>query len=141
MTKQQPIQGFEFSDDTDTGVEPVSGNVDFKRIVDDEAFMNEPVTIVIHSSNDENQPGVVVLNVNGVNQPVIRGIPTIIKRKYLEVLIRMKETRYSQNTPNPSEPDRIQTVGRTAQVYPYEIMEDRNPRGRAWAEHVRAEPA
>jgi hypothetical protein len=141
MAKIPAMQGIEFSDDTEIGIEPVSVATDFKRLVEDEAFMNEPVTIEIHPSTDENQPPVVTLNVNGTNQPVIRGVPTTIKRKYLEVLIRMKETKYTQHTPNPMEPDRIQTVGRTAQVYPYQILEDANPKGRAWAAHIQAEAA
>jgi hypothetical protein len=122
-------------------IEPVTGNQDFKKLVDDEAFMNEVVTVHVHASANENDSPHVILNVNGTNQPVVRGVPTPMKRKYLEVLARMKETRYSQRVQNPSEPDRIETIPRTAQVYPFDLVEDKNPKGRAWLSHIMAEQA
>src|SRR5512147_2256507 len=95
MTSRSPVKGIELHDDQ-TVVDTVSGNVDFGKLAADEAFMNEHVTIMIHPTTDENQPNHVILNVNGVNQPVVRGVQTVVKRKYLEVLARMKETKYSQ---------------------------------------------
>ena len=76
--------------------------------------MNEPVTIMIHSTTDENQAPHVIVNCNGINQPIIRGVPTEVKRKYVEILARMKETRYTQITPNPAAPDVSEMKSRTA---------------------------
>jgi hypothetical protein len=76
-----------------------------------------------------------------MNQPIIRGVPTDVKRKYVEILARMKETRYSQHTNNPSAPDQIEMRARHGLSYPFDLVEDKNPRGRAWLNHVLAEPA
>lgn len=122
-------------------VETVGESVDFGQLAADEAFMNEMVTVYVHSTTDENQPTQFILNCNGVNQPVVRGINMDIKRKYVEILARMKETKYTQVTPNPAAPDVSELRARHGLVYPFDLIQDRNPRGRAWLSNVLAEPA
>lgn len=122
-------------------VETVSENVDFRTLASNEAFMNEIVTVLVHSSTNENEPPHIIVNCNGTNQPIVRGQPTRVRRKYIEILARMKETRYSQVTPNPAAPDVTQMNARHGLVYPFELVEDTNPRGRAWLSNVLAEPA
>lgn len=139
-TRKEAIPGIEIPD-TDPEIEPVSQSADFRKLAADEAFMNEVVTVHVHPSSNENEPPHVIVNCNGTNQPIIRGIPTKVKRKYVEILARMKETRYTQSTPNPAAPDEIKMTPRVGQVYPFEVLEDQNPRGRAWLNHVLAEPA
>lgn len=136
----QVIQGIELQS-SDATVDPVAGIQDFRALAAEEAFMNEPVVIRVAETTDENQPPHVMVNCNGVNQPLLRGVPTRVKRKYVEILARMKETKYRQSTPNPSEPDRIVMNERTALVYPFEVLEDANPKGRAWLNAVLADPA
>ena len=140
MATKQKIQGIEISDDAPT-IDTVSESKDFAALAASEAFMNEHVTIMVHSTTDENQPPQVIVNCNGMNQPIIRGYPTTIKRKYVEILARMKETKYSQVTRNPSAPDQIDLVARHGLSYPFDLVEDANPRGRAWLTNVMAEPA
>ena len=140
MATKQKIQGIEISDDAPT-IDLVSELKDFAALASSEAFMNEQVTIMVHSTTDENQPPQVIVNCNGMNQPIIRGYPTTIKRKYVEILARMKETKYSQVTRNPSAPDQIDLVARHGLSYPFDLVEDANPRGRAWLTNVMAEPA
>lgn len=139
-TRKEAIQGIELHDG-DPEIEPISKDADFKKIAADEKFMNELVTISIHTSPDENQPNHVIVNCNGTNQLIIRGVPIRVKRKYVEILARMKETKYRQSTPNPAAPDEIQMHSRSGQVYPFEVLEDPNQKGRAWLNHVMAEPA
>jgi hypothetical protein len=139
MPKQTIVEGIEIRDDQAT-IETVGASKDFSKLAGDEAFMNEPVTITVHASTDENQPPHVIVSVNGINQPIIRGVPTKVKRKYVEVLARMKETRYRQLTPNPAAPDVSEMQARTALAYPFEVSED-SSRGRSWLAHVLAEPA
>jgi hypothetical protein len=140
MAKKDVVQGIEILDDSPT-VDPVSQVVDFRELASSEVFMNELVTVMVHSSTDENQSPHVILNCNGTNQPVVRGQPTLIRRKYLEILARMKETKYNQRTPNPAAPDQIEMVARHGLAYPFELVDDKNPRGRAWLQNVLAEPA
>lgn len=114
---------------------------EFSREVFEEAFMNESVVVLVADTTDENLNPMPTPSVNGVTQPIMRGVPTRIKRKYLEVLARCKETKYSQRTANPMEPDRIEMVPRTAFTYPFQVIEDLNPKGGAWLKAVMAEAA
>ena len=139
-TKKNTVQGMEILDDAPV-IETVAESRDFSKLASDEAFMNELVTIMVHSTTDENQPNHVVVNCNGMNQPIVRGIPTTVKRKYVEILAHMKETKYSQVTRNPAAPDQIDMVARHGLSYPCDLVEDNNSRGRAWLQNVLAEPA
>jgi hypothetical protein len=120
-------------------VEPVSGNRDFKQELKKEAFMEEVVTVMIHPTTNENEPPYAHLNVNGLNQVIPRGQDVPVRRKFVEVLARMKETRYTQSTPNPSEPDRIVMSARHGLAFPFVVTEDKNPKGRAWLANILAE--
>lgn len=135
-----PVKGIEVRDDQ-TVVETVGESADFNKLVTDEAFMNELVTVMVHSTTDENQPPHIIVNCNGTNQPIMRGVPMQIKRKYVEILARMKETKYTQVTPNPAAPDVSEMRARSGLAYPFDLVEDKNPRGRAWLQNVLAEPA
>lgn len=139
MATRPPSKGIEVLDDQEM-IEPVSTAFDFKALAADEAFMHEVVTVMVHPTTDENQPPHVIINVNGTNQPVMRGVPTPMKRKYLEVLARMKETKYTQMTPNPAAPDVSEMRARSALAFPFDLVEDPNPKGRAWLQNVLAEP-
>lgn len=139
-TKNSPAQGIEIRDDAPI-VETVAESKDFRQLAADEAFMNELVTVMVHSTTDENQPPHIIVNCNGVNQPIMRGVPMKVRRKYVEILGRMKETKYSQVTPNPAAPDVSEMRARHGLAYPFDLIEDPNPRGRAWLQNVLAEPA
>ena len=140
MASKNTIEGVEIIDDAPV-VETVAESKDFRQLAADESFMNELVTVMVHATTDENQAPHVIVNCNGVNQPIIRGVPTAIRRKYLEILARMKETKYTQVTPNPAAPDVSEMKARHGLAYPFEVVEDNNPRGRAWLSNVLAEPA
>lgn len=121
--------------DRDTTIEPVSASVDLSSEAATEAFMSELVTIFIHESTNENDNPYVVLNVNGTNQLVLRGVEAEVKRKYVEVLARMKESKYTQKLRNPNEPDSTYLHERQAHVYPFDLVKD-SARGRAWLSHI-----
>jgi len=133
-------KGVVIVDDTPV-IETVAESRDFSQLAADESFMNEVVTVMVHSTTDENQAPHVIVNCNGTNQPIIRGVPTPVRRKYVEILARMKETKYSQITRNPAAPDQIDMIARHGLSYPFDLINDENPRGRAWLQNVLAEPA
>lgn len=117
---------------------------DLARVAGEESFMNEKVTIRISQSINPNDSPVVVLVVNGAENRVVvpRGRPTVVLRKHVEVLARMKELRYTQKQAQGGDLESgnalYQSVG---QVYPFEIVKDDNPIGRTWCENILAEPA
>lgn len=104
-----------------------------------EAFMNEIVEVTIQSTAQEDEEPHIVLNVNGINQPFFRDVPTRCRRMFVEVLARCKQTKYKQVT-DPYDMTRSHLDGRTALVYPFQCN-DPNPKGRAWLKAVLAEAA
>lgn len=119
-------------------MDPVTADVDLAKLARDEAFMNEIVVVYLHKTTDKNAANHVLLNVNGTNQPVFRGQKTPMKRKYLEVLARMKEASYEQVT-HPIELDRYEMNETIANAYPFVVSEDSNPAGAAWLDHIMQE--
>lgn len=111
-----------------------------KKVADEEVFMNEIVTVFVHPSTNPNDPPHFILSVNGMNQPVFRGQATPMRRKYLEVMARMKETRYTQPARDMMNPEAGNAMlPATGVVYPFQILEDKNPRGFAWLQAILSE--
>lgn len=140
MAANKPAQGIEIHDDAPV-IETVAASKDFRQLAADESFMNEMVTVEVHATTDENQAPHIIVNCNGINQPIVRGVPMKIRRKYVEILARMKETKYTQVTPNPAAPDVSELRARSGLAYPFTVVDDENARGRAWLQNVLAEPA
>jgi len=105
-----------------------------------EAFMNEVLTVVVHQDGVPGSYPVVVVNVNGKNQAVVRGRPQRIKRKYVEALARSRVTRYEQETLDPTRPENIQMKDITALTYPFTVEDDPNPDGRPWLQSILNQP-
>ena len=96
---------------------------------------------MVHSTTDDNAPPHVLLSVNGRTQPVARGTPTTVRRMFVEVLARCVETKYVQPNRDLSNPESGNSlIGRTALAYPFDVLEDKNPLGRAWLDKIRSEP-
>lgn len=141
MTKPKVnIEGLIKQVDDQPDVQTV-GESDLSRVAAEEAFMHELVKIIVHSSADANAAPYVHLSVNGEGCTVFREVPSYVRRKHLEVLARMKETRISQNM-NPDPQGEITTAslrGHTGLAYPFTVLEDKNPKGGAWLANVLAE--
>lgn len=112
---------------------------EFSKEIEEDAFMNEFVVVEVAETTDENQPPSIILSVNGLTQPVFRGYPTKMRRMFVEVLARCKESKYTQHQINPNEPHRIEMKERTALAYPFQVLEDPNSKGRAWLRAVLSE--
>jgi len=104
------------------------------------AFMEEPVTVMVHETSNDNETPLVDVYVNGVLQMFIRGEPITCKRKYVEGLVRAKPTAISTDVRerNSENPNNI-INRRSALRYPFSIVEDKNPNGGAWLRKVLAE--
>jgi hypothetical protein len=107
-----------------------------------EAFMNEPVTILLSDSSDENAQPYAITSVNGTTRVAPRNVEVTLPRSHVEVLARCKETKYKPQPENMANPELSnRPIPTTVPVYPFQVIEDRNPKGRAWLAAVRAEPA
>jgi hypothetical protein len=127
-------------DAMEKNVETVSGDAAIRKATMElEKFMNELVVVNVPMTSDINAMPYVHLNVNGTNQIIPRGArPVAIKRMFLEVLARMKETSYRQHQRSAAELE-IVTTESIGQVYPFNVVLDPNPIGHAWLAKVMAE--
>lgn len=104
------------------------------------AFMEETVIVRIQESPDKNDENPIEIGVNGRMVVLWRGVDYILKRKYLERLIRAKPTRVEQKAVTDHEGAKSFAYSRkTSFKYPFQIMRDDNPLGADWARKVAAE--
>jgi len=106
----------------DQGIEPIAEK-DFVKAAELEKFMHDMVTIVVAVGRDPSDNPVVVPSVNGVNQPIIRGVPVTVKRKYLEALARCTVTKYKQEEPNPQNPDQLNMSAFASAETPFTVID------------------
>ena len=144
MGKAPEVTGFAIADDIGDvlGIDHIQADHKLAKVLEQERFMEEVLEVYVHSSASENDPPHGILNVNGINQPFFRGEITPMRRKYVEVLARMKETKYSQPAQNMMNPEAGNVViPRTLNVYPFEVRRDPNPLGAAWLHQILREAA
>lgn len=101
-----------------------------------EAFMNEPVTIYVHKTKEKGALDVITPSVNGINQPIVRGVNTVVKRKYVEALIHSHSVDYEQQI-NQMSPDQFKMVAKPTPSYPFDVIEDTR-KGKAWKQRLEA---
>lgn len=106
-----------------------------------EAFMNEIVYVTVPTTGDEEELYVISVGVNGVNQPIVRDVSTPIKRKYVEVLARAKETKYKQIQADANDPASLVMIPKTSLAHNFTVDRDDNPRGHAWLRELLKQPA
>ena len=105
------------------------------------AFMNEPVEIRLGTSGDPNAEQVFELIINNKLEFFRRGETKTVPRYFVDRMMRLKETRYSQKEVLNAEgiKDIIQ-IPITSLKYDFSITRDANPIGKAWERAVLAEP-
>lgn len=135
-----PVTGDVNSEDFRNHFELVD-EFDYRRIAEMEKFMNELVFVEIPATNNKNDDPYIQLGVNGVNQPLLRGKPQWIKRKFLEVLLRSQPmTLETVEEFDPQTGNKVVRLTKTTgEKYPYRVHKDMNPDGQAWMRQVLAE--
>ena len=127
--------------------EKIGGNTEW---LDELLFMEEPVTIRIEPSSDQNAPGAFPVWCNGKMAEVYQagrwdeigylpvGRVLVIRRKILEIIIRAKiDTIHTKILEMDSERPNNAINRFTSPVHSFSIIEDRNPRGAAWVTEIR----
>lgn len=122
-----------------TGQAPIEAisEREFAETKDMEAFMQELVVIEVHRSTDKNAIPQVPVGVNGDKIWIPRGRPVRLPRKFVEVLARSQEAAFrTDDNPDPGA-DEGKIIRRTnGQSFPFTVIRDENPRGRAWLERM-----
>lgn len=141
---------------------------DIRKVVSDEAFLNEMIEIRCKSTGDRNAPKAVEITINtgGVTGPMGKpteqfpdGVPGRpgaggqrktyvfaldktyrVPRFVYEALAHSKMTTLSQ-MPHPADPMQMMHVNRSTFSYSFECVRDDNPKGQPWREKVLADAA
>lgn len=121
-----------------------------KDYQDELSFNEEPVTIRLEPSADKNAAAFFPVWVNGKGCEILRNgrwneeayIPVgrviTIKRKYVEVIIRVKIDTVSTAHDDATVERPINKVNRfTSAVHSFSVIEDKNPLGVAWLTELR----
>lgn len=111
----------------------VKGKGGLDPYIEELKFNEELVEVMVHETTDENAENPVFTACNGVTQYFYRGVPQIVKRKYVAILAAAKE--HGVTTPEYTGTDgvRATSIRRTSSLkYPFSVISDKNPRGAAW---------
>lgn len=100
-------------------------------------FMEEMVVVKVHDTTDKNEDPFPTVWNDGKPCRFRRGREERVPRKFLEVLARAKFTTFGQvKVKDANGDDTYAYVPHTAHVYPFDVVEDPNPRGRDWLRGV-----
>jgi hypothetical protein len=151
---QQDRAGFNMDELVRGGsdIEVVTADKDLVRVMKEAAFFEEILKIRFHETTDENAPRLVELGVGispmkggkggkDVRRAFERGKIYDVPRYIVEAAAHAKISALRQK-PGPSgRPDDIVNEIKNSFSYPFEVLHDPNPKGRAWLEKVLADPA
>lgn len=129
-------------DDAVASIDTIAQDTDLSQVAAEEAFMAQKVKIRLATTTDENAPPYATVTVNhpGNRSQIPRGVAIWVPRSHVEVLARMRETKYRQPQRDMMNPEAgNELFGRSAMVYPFEMIEDPHPLGRAWLERILAD--
>lgn len=101
------------------------------------AFMEEVLEVQLSESTNPNDENIVYVSNNGISQYFIRGRIQQVKRKFVEVLARAKQTNVTTEEVNREVVLRRQT----SLKYPFQVIYDPNPKGPAWLKGILTERA
>lgn len=100
--------------------------------IDDLAFMEEQIEIVLQESADENAENPVMVCNNGNVFQFWRGQPTVAKRKFVDCLIVKQSRVTTPKVRTPNGDDAFAIRQQSALKYPFMVIQDRNPKGAEW---------
>ena len=153
-SQEQPIgqDGVrEFNKDNVLPHVPVSSPVDIEgtkrkkggprgqKWLDDMAFANETITVMVHESTDKLAHPFPEVNVNGRVQRFVRGHEQQVKRYMVEKLARLKLTTFDNvKTKDVDGEDVYRYPTHTGLVYPFTVIGD-SEKGKVWLKQILAE--
>lgn len=128
----------ELSTDRTIIAPPEKGGLN-KNYLDELAFMEEPIEVMVAESTDENADNPVQVGHNGTFFQFFRGVPTVCKRKFVDCLIA-KSGRVSTPEVLNGGGERTRAIRQTSALkYPFSIIRDTNPKGAEWLRRRMAE--
>lgn len=115
-------------------------NLAAKEYLDELKFMEEPVTIVLHRGREKHAPEYHDFYVNGQAVWVKVDTPTVLKRKFVEVMARAQPVSIETKSHAIEEDESAATINRAIRSlsaqFPFSVVNDPNPKGAAWLAQV-----
>lgn len=100
--------------------------------IDLHAFMEQRLEVQVHEKPGLDIPGQ-LLNVNGEDCVIPFGRPVKIKRKFVQQLLDMRETTFTQPKRNPFQVEHGNAlIPKTTLLYPFSVINDPHPHGYEW---------
>lgn len=110
-----------------------------KKWMEDMAFANEMVTVMVHESTDKNANPFPEVWVNARVQRFVRGHEQQVRRCFVEKLARLKLTTYdSLKTKDVDGEDVYRYPSHTGLLYPFVVVGD-SEKGKQWLKGILAE--
>lgn len=111
-----------------------------KKWLEDMAFANEIVTVMIHPTTDKLANPFPEVIVNGRVQRFVRGHEQKVRRCFVEKLARMKKTTFDNlKTKDVDGEDVYRYPTHTALEYPFVVIGD-SEKGKVWLTQILSEP-
>jgi hypothetical protein len=106
--------------------------------LDELAFMNEEIEIILNRGREKHAPEFEQFGVNGRIIWIKAGVPTRIKRCYLEVMARSQPVDIRTHSgEDQSDALTFNRVERTQSAgFSFSVLKDPNPKGAAWLAKV-----
>lgn len=150
--QNKPSVPFDMESLADGGpdIEVVHADADFRKVAEDTAFMAEIIEIRLLGTGDPNAPKMVEVGVGtasadgktggkNIRMGFERGRIYRVPRTVFEVLAHAKVSTLKQ-IPDPRNPNELLNVTEHSFFYPFECVNDPNPKGLAWREKVMNDP-
>lgn len=104
------------------------------------AFNEEKIEVLVHDTTEKHASKIIETWVDGKSQRFLRNHPQVVRRKFVEALVRAKETAFSQQIVQDDNGfDTYQNNPHTAPRFPFSVVRDPNPKGAAWLRKILAE--
>jgi hypothetical protein len=116
---------------------PVDINLSHENYLAELKFMEDPVTISISRSTEASGQYPISISCNGETIWIPVGIPTIVKRKFVEILANSKTTNVATET-EMGQRDVNLIHRNTHSRFPFTVIRDDNPRGYDWLTKILA---
>lgn len=124
---------------SDLVLEPVDA-LGFENQAAQLAFNNEMVIVNIAEANDPSAENPVMLSINGRAVYIKRGEDTVVRRMYVEQLLRAKPIGITTKVGRDDNGEVTNKITKTsAMKYPFSLVRDDNTLGRAWMRKILSE--
>lgn len=111
-----------------------------KEKLEELAFMEEEIVVELATTTDPQDPGYVPTYNNGRTQNFFRGVKQKVKRKFVEVLARMKpENVRNVEYRDQNDVQSVKWVKTPALKHSFQVHGD-SPKGQAWLQRILREP-